>query len=353
MLATKGTTMTAPLRTALVGFGHAGQVFHAPLLADDPAYSLDVIVTADPGRTAIANARYPGARVVPSATDLRGLAGDLDLVVVATPPSTHLEVAHAALDDGLAVVVDKPLCASAADAEVLVARAERLGVPLTVFHNRRWDAEFLTLRGLLADGALGEVFRFESRIDRWKTAETKPWKAAATTAEAGGVLYDLGTHLIDQAITLFGPVVDVHAEIDVRRPHAGTDDDVFVALTHANGVRSHISAGNVAAQAGPRMRVLGSRAAFVKQVGDGQEAALTAGAVPSDTGYGVEPASTWGTLGVGEDAEPVPTERGSYDAFYAELARALREDGPLPVDPRDAVAVIALIEGIHRTAGRA
>lgn len=341
--------MTAPLRTALVGFGHAGQVFHAPLLADDASYSLDVVVTSDAGRARAAAERYPGVLVVPTAADLRGLADRLDLVVVATPPGTHLEIAHAALDERLAVVVDKPLCASAADGAVLVERAEGLGVPLTVFHNRRWDAEFLTVRGLLAAGALGEVFRFESRIDRWRTEETKPWKAVASPAEAGGVLYDLGTHLIDQAIQLFGPVVDVYAEVDARRAQASSDDDAFVALTHAGGVRSHISVGSVAAQAGPRMRVLGARAAFVKQTGDGQEAALAAGAVPSDPGYGSEPESSWGTLGIGADAVPVPTERGRYDAFYGELARALRGQGPLPVDPRDAVAVIALIEGIHRT----
>ncbi len=330
--------------TALVGFGHAGRVFHGPLLADDARFSLDVIVTSAPERVADAARRHPRARVVASVEE--ALATGPELVVVASPPASHVPVARAALEAGCAVVVDKPLCAHAAEARALIARADELGRPLTVFHNRRWDSEFLTVRRLLDDGALGEVRRFESRIERWKPVETKPWKAAATWREGGGVLYDLGSHLIDQALVLFGPVTEVHAELAAHR--GGADDDAFVSLTHASGVRSHVTVSTTTAQPGPRMRVLGSAGAFVKVTGDVQEAQLAAGMGPASAEYGREPARDAGLLGVGEDVRPVPSEPGRYQEFYRLLGQALREGGPLPVDPREALTVIELIEGVHR-----
>lgn len=254
---------------------------------------------------------------------------------------------HAALDAGCAVVVDKPLCADPGEARDLIERAEELGLPLSVFQNRRWDSEFLTLRRLLDEGALGQVRRFESRIERWKTAETKPWKAAATWREGGGVLYDLGSHLLDQALVLFGPVADVHAELASHR--GGAADDAFVSLLHTSGVRSHVTVSTTTAQPGPRMRVLGSDGAFVKVAGDVQEAQLASGMLPSAPDYGREPEADAGVLGVGDDLRPVTSEPGAYQQFYALLAETLRGDGPLPVDPRESLAVIELIAGVHRS----
>ncbi len=275
------------------------------------------------------------------------LATGPELVVVATPPASHVPVAHAALEAGCAVVVDKPLCADPAEARALIERAEELDRPLTVFQNRRWDSEFLTLRRLLAEGALGQVHRFESRIERWKTAETKPWKAAATWREGGGVLYDLGSHLLDQALVLFGPVAEVHAELASHR--GGAADDAFVSLLHTSGVRSHVTVSTTTAQPGPRMRVLGSGGAFVKVTGDVQEAQLAGGMLPSAPGYGREPEGDAGVVGVGDDVARVTSEPGAYHQFYALLAEALRGGGPLPVDAREALAVIELIAGIHRS----
>jgi len=271
------------------------------------------------------------------------LATGPDLVVVASPPATHVPVATAALEAGCAVVLDKPMCPDPSQGRALVERAEALGRPLTVFHNRRWDSELLTLQRLLAEGALGEVWRFESRLERWKTVETKPWKAAATWREGGGVLFDLGSHLIDQALVLFGPVDEVHAERSAHR--GGADDDAFVSLHHSSGVRSHLTMSTTAALTGDRMRVLGSRAAFVKAAPDVQEAQLAAGLAPSAPGYGAEPPAL---LGVGADTLDVACEPGSYPRFYDLLATALREGGPLPVDPRDALAVVEIVERIHR-----
>jgi predicted dehydrogenase len=336
------------IRTAVVGFGTGGAVFHAPFLGADDDYRLDMIVTRDPRRAADAARAHPRARVVPTTDDLFAAASDLDLVVIASPPSSHVELAHRALGAGLAVVVDKPLCVTAAEGEALVEHAERAGRLLTVFHNRRWDGDFLTLRDLLADGALGEVRRFESRFEWWKPVEAKAWKAGASPAEGGGMLYDLGPHLIDQAVQLFGPVQQVHAELTRYRPGTGADDDAFVSLLHASGTRSHLRMNGLAAQVGPRFSVLGSECAFTSWGLDPQEAALKAGARPGDPGFGVGPESSWGRIGVDGALRPVPGRPGNYGGFYRALADALVRGGPVPVDPRDAVAVIALIERIHR-----
>ena len=339
----------SPLRTGVIGFGTAGRVFHAPFLSTHEAYELTAIVTSDSGRQADAAALHPGARVLSTAEELWDLAGELDLVVVAAPPAAHVALADAALDHRLAVVVDKPLTISAADAGRLVDRAEQLGVPLTVFQNRRWDGDFRTVCRLVADGAVGDVRRFESRFETWKPQESKQWKAQATPEQGGGVLFDFGAHVIDQALHLFGPVDDVHAEVATHRPGGAAEDDAFVSLLHRSGVRSHLWMNALAAQSGPRFRLLGSTSAYTVWGLDGQEAALRGGASPTDEGFGVAPEATWGLFGVAGSEQPTPTEHGSYVTFYDELARALTDGGPLPVDPRDAVAVINLIEQIHRT----
>ncbi|WP_413453043.1 Gfo/Idh/MocA family oxidoreductase [Georgenia phoenicis] len=333
----------SPLSTALVGFGHAGRVFHGPLLADDARFSLDVVVTSDPARVADAARLHPRARVVADLPE--ALAARPDLVVVASPPATHVPVARAALDARCAVVVDKPLAPDPGEARGLVEHAERLGRPLTVFHNRRWDGELLTLQRLLTEGALGRVRRLESRLERWKTAETKPWKAAATWREGGGVLFDLGSHLLDQALLLLGPVTDVHAELASVR--GGADDDAFVSLAHASGARSHIWVSTTTADPGPRLRVVGAEATFVTVAGDVQEAQLAGGMRPSGPGYG---RGEDGRLVTADGARAVVSEPGRYQDFYGLLAQALLDGGPLPVDPRDALAVVELVEGIHRRA---
>lgn len=342
-----------PIRTGLVGFGTAGRTFHAPFLSADESYALSVIVTADPDRSAEAARLHPQAEVVPTTAQLFDLADQLDLVVIASPPATHVRLAHQALDHRLAVVVDKPLCVAAGEGAALVERARSLGDRLTVFQNRRWDGDFLTVRGLLERGELGEVWRFESRFEWWKPHEPKQWKAKADAGAGGGILYDLGTHLIDQAVQLFGPVDEVHAELATRRPGGGAEDEAFVSLRHRGGVRSHLHMSAVAAAPGPRFHLLGAAAAYTKWGLDGQEAALKAGMSPADPQFGIESESAWGKLGVNGDDRVVTMERGDYGAFYAQLADSLRTGGPLPVDPSDAVQTIRLIEAAHRTAARA
>jgi predicted dehydrogenase len=331
-------------RAALIGFGLAGSVFHAPLIEAAPGLRLATIVTSNPERAGRARERHPGAEVLDGPDDLWARAADHDMVVVATPNSSHAPLAARALELGLAVVVDKPLAPSAAAARDLVADAKERGVPLTVFHNRRWDSDQLTLRRLLDEDALGRVHTYESRFERWRP-ELRPdaWRENTPPAEGGGLLLDLGTHLVDQALTLFGPAAEVHGEVRSVRGGA-SDDDVFVAIAHEGGVRSHLWASSVTADRGPRLRVLGSEGAFVVDELDGQEDALAAGERPQDGSWGEVPRERWGRLARGDDADPVPSENGAWPRFYEQLSVSLHGGGPLPVDPRDAVAVLEVLE---------
>ncbi|MFF7636406.1 Gfo/Idh/MocA family oxidoreductase [Kitasatospora sp. NPDC008050] len=343
------TGTSTPLRVGLVGYGLAGRAFHAPLIATTPGLRLHTVVTADPGRRGEAQRDHPGVRVVADTGRLLADPGELDLIVVASPNHTHVPVARAALAAGLPVVVDKPLAATAAEARDLVEQARRLGLLLTVFQNRRWDADFLTLQDLLAQGALGTVHRFESRFERWRPAPAPGWRESPDPAWGGGILHDLGSHLVDQALRLFGPAEGVYAEIDARRPGAQVDDDAFLALTHTGGVRSHLWMSALAGQPGPRLRVLGDRAAYTAPRLDPQEAALRAGLRPG-AGWGTVPEADRGLLGTPEDTGPHPSLPGDYPAFYTGLVAALREGAPAPVDATDAVEVLTVLEAARRSA---
>ncbi|MEU2787770.1 Gfo/Idh/MocA family oxidoreductase [Streptomyces sp. NPDC007100] len=346
-----------PLRVGLIGYGLAGSVFHAPLIVATDGLVLDTVSTSSPDRQAQARAEHPRVRTVATPDDVLDRAGELDLIVIASPNKTHVPLAAAALEAGLPVVVDKPLAATAAEADRLAALADDRGLLLSVFQNRRWDNDFRTVRKLVAEGALGDVQRFESRFERWRPKPKGGWRESGDPAEIGGLLYDLGSHVADQAIALFGPVTQVYAESDVRRPGAEADDDTFLALTHANGVRSHLWVSATTAQLGPRFRVLGSRAGYVKYGLDPQEAALRDGRRPGDdrAGWGTEPQEAWGRIGAGESpqtggGEPVPTLPGDYPAYYAAVAEALRTGGRPPVSAAEAAATLRVLEAAKTSA---
>jgi len=341
-------------RVALVGYGLAGATFHAPLLRATQGIELAVVVTSDPDRRRRVGVAYPGAVVVEDVSTLLVRASGLgiDLVVVATPNKTHVPIAMEALGAGLSVVVDKPLAATADDGRRVAAEAERRGLLLSVFHNRRWDGDFLTVKRLLDDGALGEVRRFESRYERWRPQRrVEAWRERGDPAEAGGLLFDLGSHLIDQAVVLFGPPASVYAELERRRPGTAVDDDVFVALGHRDGVRSHLWASSVASRPGPRFRVLGSRQGYVVWGMDPQEDALGRGESPGRPGaqWGATPASRWGTVGADDTVEAVATERGDYRRFYQGVVGALRDGVAPPVTASQAIVTLEVIEAARRS----
>lgn len=334
---------------AIIGYGLAGRVFHAPLIAATAGLRLASIVTGNPVRRAEAVERYPDVRMLADPDELWA-SGDHDLVVVATPTDSHAPLAGAALDRGIAVVVDKPLAVTAAEADALVVRARAAGVLLTVFQNRRWDSEYLTLRRLIDEGRLGRVIRYESRFERWRPEPRGAWRESAPPERGGGQLLDLGSHLVDQALVLFGPVTDVYAEVAALRG-LPSDDDAFLALRHEGGTLSHLHMSAMTTAPGPRLRVLGTEAGYVAPQLDTQEERLTAGSRPDAVAaWGTEPQSHWGRLVTGDYSVPIRSERGDWPAFYALLAEALRTGGPPPVDPANAVAALRVLEAARRAA---
>jgi predicted dehydrogenase len=346
--------VTAPhrpaTRVALIGYGLAGRDFHGRLLRATPGLEVAAIVTSNPSRKAEARADFPTATVYALTDELWAAAESFDVVVVATSTAAHAPLSAAAIHAGKHVVVEKPLAATAQQARELVGLAAAGGSLLVPFLNRRWDSDHLTLRRLLAEGTLGAVLRYESRFDRWRPhAKAGSWREELTSAEGGGVLLDLGVHLVDQALTLHGPVDHVYAEVAARR--GGADDDAFVALQHASGVTSHLWANALAAAPGPRLRVLGSRAAYVVEGLDGQEESLRAGRDPAGESFGVEPPERWGHLLRGdEDVQEVASERGCWLRFYTELVRCLRGEASTPVAADDAVTVLEVLDAARESA---
>jgi predicted dehydrogenase len=326
-------------------------VFHAPLIEATDGLELATVVTRSPERAERVRGEHPGARVVGAAESVFEAAGEHDLLVVAAPNRSHAPLGLAALEAGLHLVVDKPLATTAADGRRLADAARERDRVASVFQNRRFDGDFLTARRLIESGELGEVLRFESRFERWRPEpKAGSWRERGEAEEGGGLLFDLHSHLIDQALQLFGPVANVYAEIDRRRSGVHADDDAFVALEHESGVRSHLWASAVAAQLGPRFRALGSKAAYVKWGLDPQEDQLTEGLRPGDPGYGEEPEEAFGTLGSDADRRPVATERGRYEAYYEQVRDAIVSGAPTPSPLADGVEVLDLIEAARAVA---
>jgi scyllo-inositol 2-dehydrogenase (NADP+) len=338
------------VRVAVIGYGLGGSVFHAPLVAATPGMRLEAIVTSHPDRRRDAARAYPSARLLENADALWADAQSFDLVVITTPNATHVPLAAAALEAGLHVVIDKPFARTPGEARALDDEARRRGLTVTPFQNRRWDGDFLTVQRLIDDEALGVPFRFESRFERWRASPKPRWVEANTRERAEGMLYDLGTHLIDQALVLFGPVVDVYAELDARHPEVHAEDDAFVALTHANGVRTRLWMSAVAGQSGPRFALFGGRGTYMKHGLDPQEDALKRGVRPGDAEWGTEPEDRWGTLAAGDAPRVVRTERGAYERYYAGIVAMLRGGAPPPVDTERVIDGLEIIAAAYQSA---
>jgi predicted dehydrogenase len=338
-----------PVRWALAGYGPGGRVFHAPLIASGPGIELAAVVTGDADRRSAVAREHPGAVCVGSLAELPalGVVG----VTVTTPPATHALLALQAMALGLHVVVDKPFALTAAEAAEVVTAARDAGVLLTVYQNRRWDNDFLTVRALVEAGRLGTVHRFTSRLDR--SRPVKPGWSSAPPAEGGGTLLDLGPHLIDQALVLLGPAVTVHAELDTRRAGAGAaDDDIQLHLQHASGARSTLAAGMASPAAGPRFLVNGSAGGLRIEGFDIQEAQLKAGASPASLGerWGVDPDAAGVLTDLDGTAVTVSLERGRWHGFYPAVAAAVRGEAAMPVDPQDAIATARVIDAARESA---
>jgi predicted dehydrogenase len=326
------------IRVGIIGYGLAGAVFHAPLVDSVDGLTVAAIVTSDAERSRRAAEAYPDARVVATPDELWPL---VDAVVVASPNRFHVPLGLAAVERDLPVVVDKPLAPSLNEAQRLVEAAEGSDVPLTVFQNRRWDGAFLTVRRLLP--RVGTVRRFESRYDRWRPVAEGGWRQRGDPQEGGGLLLDLGSHLIDQALVLLGPARRVYAELDRRREGIEVDDDSFVAIEHDDGARSHLWMSAVAPLPGRGMRVSGTEGGIEISDVDPQEDQLADGLRPGDPGYGVSPGAS-AVVAAGDKEEREPLDAGAYQDFYAGFRDAVAAGGPSPVEPRDALAALRVIE---------
>jgi len=331
----------APITTALLGYGLSGRVFHAPMLAVHPGFELQKVWQ----RTrSDARDRYPEVQVVRTLAEVLE-DPTIELVVVNTPEPTHFELAQAALQAGKHVVVEKAFTPTVAEAEALIALAEQQHRELSVYHNRRWDSDFLTVQQVVQQGLLGEVLEYEAHYDRYRPQRKDSWKEVEQPGT--GILYNLGSHLIDQALALWGWPEAVFA--DLRRQREGvTVPDQFDLLLRYPDRKALLRASYLARIAEPRYRLRGRRGSFVKYGLDPQEAALAAGWQPGGPDWGREDKAYWGQLSTtwqGLDLEGrIASQPGHYLAYYEGLHAAIRHGQALPVTAQQARDVIAIIE---------
>lgn len=330
--------LTSPVGVGLVGFGKAGRIFHAPLIDSVDGIELRAIVQR---RGDDARERYPNASIL---RDLDALLGDdaIDVVVVATPNPLHFEQAHRALLAGKHVVVDKPFTVDSEEAGRLIEIAGEHDRLLTVFQNRRLEGDFLTLRRLLDEGTLGRIIAYEARFERFRD-EPRPDAWRERDDPGSGILYDLGAHLIDQALVLFGMPQTITADVRTERDFGGSDD-AFDVWMHYPRMKVTLSAGMLVRHPGPRYLARGTRGEFVKYGLDPQEAELAAGRTPRDRDWGRDPAGQWGRLLTSEGERTIETLPGRYQAFYENLRDVLTRSAEPMVAAEDARATIRLIE---------
>lgn len=335
------------IRVGLVGYGFAGQTFHAPVLSAVPGLQLVAVASSQPHKVL---ADWPQAQVVADLQALLAPALALDLIVIATPNAQHHPMARTALLAGRHVVVDKPFTLDAAQARELAQLAAANGRVLSVYQNRRWDADFLTLRALLAQGAVGRPVYFESHFDRFRPQVRERWREQAVPG--AGLWVDLGSHLLDQALQLFGSPSSLQLDCASLRDGAQVEDHFHALLRYERGphapLRVVLHASTLAAHAAPRFLLHGTRGSFVKHGVDPQEDALRAGLRPGGANWGVDPlqgewvrSDAHGTL---HEAQPVPNERGDYTQFYAQMRDAIRGQREAPVTPAEAVALMELLD---------
>jgi predicted dehydrogenase len=330
------------IRVGLVGFGMAGRVFHAPLISSVEGLELAAVVERHTDQAA---ARYPGIVTYRSLEEMLKDAS-LGLFVVATPSGSHFEIARQLLEAGKNVVVDKPMAVSSGEIGQLIELAAARGVSLAVFHNRRWDSDFQTVQKLLNEESLGRLVHFESTMDRWRPTTTRvPWKDVPSLG--GGVLLDLGTHLADQAMALFGKPEAVGAEIRRERDGEGSEDSFTLRLRYP-GLSVILSANNLSSLARPALHLRGTKGNFWKWAPDIQEAELNKITRIDSLTWGEEPAANWGTLTVDVDGaivtRPVESIPGDYRLFYAGMRDALLGKTPVPVPAVAAWRAVRLLE---------
>jgi predicted dehydrogenase len=327
------------LRVGLAGYGLAGRFFHAPLLKGC-GLELVAVLTTNPERVAHVNSDYPKAAVVAEMSEL--LAHDLDLVIIASVNSVHVEQAIAALHAGVPTVVDKPMGRNLTETLEIIKVSDETGVPVTTFYNRLFDSDSLTIKRVIQDNEIGQVFRIDSRFERYRPdLAAQSWREQSSAEEGGGLLLDLQSHLVSTALDWFGPAELVSAS--VRSIRGASDDDVVLVLKHDSGVDSYLSASAIAGAPGPRIRMLGSNGALVIGELDPQEALLRAGKVPQDGKWEVSTKSEARIIR-GEQVSELKVEDGNYAQFYKLVAGAISGENEWPVSKAEIFAVATIID---------
>jgi len=329
-------TAASTIRVGLIGYGYAGKTFHAPLIGATPGLQLVAVVSRDAAKV---HADLPGIRVLDTP---QALFADpaIDVVVIATPNDTHAPLAAEALRAGKHVVIDKPMALDLIEARALVALAEASSGRLSVFHNRRWDSDYLAVKQAIADGLIGEVVHFESHIDRYRPVVRDRWRESA--APGAGIWYDLGPHLVDQALQLFGLPERVHASLAIQRPGGRSDDWAHVRLDY--GARQVIVHASMLVAGGARRFIVhGTRGSLIKTGADRQEAQMLAGQRPGSHGWGEDPDPL---LHIDADGmeHRLPVAPGDQRGYYAGLRDALQNQASMPTRGIEALATMAVIE---------
>jgi predicted dehydrogenase len=330
------------VKIGVVGFGKGGRYFHAPLIDAANGCEVAAVVARSPNNRGAFVQDYPGLPIFSTITEM---ANVVDAVVISTPLDTHLELAREAISLGLPVVIDKPFGPNADSARAVIKETEANNVLLTVYQNRRWDADYLTVKKVLESGALGDVWLFESRMEQYSPSDGVP-------ASGGGVLLDFGSHVMDQTLHLLGPALSVYAEIHPIPGREPLEDRFFASVLHKSGMRSHLT-GDFALQGSPapRFRLTGSKGTFAIPSHDGMADALLAGGRASTLGdkWGAVPETSWGKIERPGEAKTIPSERGAWPTFYEGFARAVRGEGKLLVSPWESLAALELLDAAKRS----
>lgn len=333
------------MRLGLVGYGTGGQHFHAPFIMAADGVELTGVVVRAPATIAKVKADLPDVTIYPSLTDMIA-AGNLDAVTITTPPHTRRDLVLEAIAAGLHVVADKPFAPSAEGGRELDDAARAKGVILGVYQNRRWDADMQTLAKLVRDGRLGKLWRVHSRMDFDDPATLE-------AGSTGGLLRDLGSHLVDQMMWLLGPVTSVDAQLDhVDLPEGRTDASFTITLRHESGAHSHVSASKLNRINMREFRAYGEAGSYVSQGSDVQAQSIFAARRPLDdmAGWGYEPEANWGVLRTASGEERIPSEQGRYHDYYQAFARAVRDGGAPPVTAQEGIRTLAVLDAARESA---
>jgi len=338
---------TAPIKTALCSFGMSGWVFHAPFLHLNKGFELYAVWERSKN---LAAEKYPGIKTFRTLEEM--LADEtIELVVVNTPNYTHFDYARKALQAGKHIIVEKPFTVTVAEGEELVNLAKQVGKKISVYQNRRYDSDYKTVRKILDEQWLGRIVEAEIHYDRFNEV-LSPKLHKETPGPGTGLVYDLGSHLIDQALRLFGMPEAVFADLDMVRPNSKVPDYMELLLYYP-GLRVRVKSSYFVREAPPSYLIHGTKGSFLKARTDVQEKMLQAGESPASPDWGIEPDNEKGLLHTEKDGkvirEYVDSERGNYMEYYNGIYAALRENKPLPVTAEEGVNIIRVIEAANRS----